>query len=142
MATDPVQNFQDLLQRFDDLLESAAKGPIEPEVVDYLRSTRTRMIRVRERTGEERRAAPRHPEAGTGRLVVAGKDHPVQILDGSETGFGLLSPVPVEPDTSVRLDIDDGREAEIYEALVIYCARKEEGQYHLGLDIFSSLHIG
>lgn len=142
MAADPVRNFEDFLERFDELLEGAAEGPIEPEVVDYLRTTRTRLLQLRERTGRERRSEPRHSEWGQGRLVVGAQDHPVRILDGSGSGFGVLSPVRVEPDTPVRLDIDGEHAIEVYEALVTYCARKGEGEFHLGLEIFSSLHTG
>ena len=142
MADDPVTNFEDFLNRFDALVADAEAGPLEPELVDYLRHTRTRLLHLRNRTqGEEGRESPRHPESGAGRLVVGGQSYPVTIIDGSESGFGILSPVKVETDSAVRLDIDGDRDVEMYEALVTYCAQKGD-QYHLGLDIFSSLHIG
>ena len=142
MADEPIANFQDLLDRFDALVAAAETVPIEPEVVDYLRQTRTRLLHVRSRSLDgESRVSPRHPETGSGRLVVEDKAVPVTIIDGSEAGFGVLSPVRVDPDTAVRLDLDGDRDTEMFEALVTYCAQKGE-HYHLGLDIFSSLHIG
>jgi hypothetical protein len=141
MAHERIKNFADLLNRFDALVESAEAGPVEPEVVDYLRQTRTRIVHLRGSLQDGgRRESPRHPESGQGRLVVGDQALTVSIVDVSDTGFGVLSPQPVEADTAVRLDLDGEQDLAMYEALVTYCAPEGE-HFRLGLDIFSSLRI-
>jgi len=142
MADEPVRNFADLLTRLDTLVEAAEAGPVEPPVVEYLRQTRTRLVRLRESLRDgERRVSPHRPEAGQGRLVVGDRTLPVTIVDGSDGGFGVLSPERVEPATPVRLDLDGAQDLAMHEALVTACLPTGD-QYHLGLDIFSTFRIG
>lgn len=140
--TEAVESFQDLLARLDQLVEAAEAGPIDPVVVDYLRTTRERMVRLRDRTQENRRTVPREPEIAEARLVSQGEAILVKILDTSETGFGLWSPEKVPPDTYARLDIDGDSQEEIFEGLVTHCKADDEHGYRVGLDVVSSLRIG
>jgi len=138
---DPVRNFADLLERLDALAEAAEQGPIDPVITDYLRMTRERVIKLRERVREERRTDTREEATGEGRLVVHGVAHHVTIVDRSASGFGLLADQEIAPETYARLDIDRESEEEIHEGLVTYCRREDE-RFRIGLDIVSSLRIG
>jgi len=137
----PVNNFNDLLERLDSLTEDAAAGPIDPVIVDYLRATRERVVLLRERAAEGRRASERYETEGEARLVLEGKAIQVEITDRSATGFGLLSSTPVETETYARLDIDGQYEEAIFEGLVTNC-QSEGDRYRIGLDVVSSLRIG
>ncbi|MFP4560591.1 MAG: hypothetical protein ACLFRB_06600 [Thiohalorhabdus sp.] len=141
MTEDPVRSFDDLLARLDRLADAAEQGSIDPVITDYLRMTRDRLVRLRERTGEERRLAPREEDRGKGRLVVHGVAYPVEIVDRSATGFGLRAFEELTPETYARLDIDGESEEEIHEGLITYCRAEGDG-YRIGLDIASSLRIG
>jgi hypothetical protein len=142
MQKEAVESFEDLLARVDHLIRAAESGPIDPVVVDYLHTTRERMVRLRERVQEDRRTAPREPERTEARLVSQGEAILVRILDTSETGFGLWSPERVPPDTYARLDIDGDSQEVIYEGLVTHCQPDDEHGYRVGLDVVSSLRIG
>lgn len=141
MSGNPVKNFNDLLERLEALTEDAEAGPVDPVIVDYLRATRERVVLLRERVAEGRRASERYQTEGEARLVVQGEALHVTIADRSATGFGLLGDTPVAPETYARLDIDGQFEEEIFEGLVTHC-QPEDGRYRIGLDVVSSLRIG
>ena len=141
MKEQRVTNFKDLLDRLDALTEAAEAGPIDPVIVDYLKTTRQRVALLPQRMAEGRRLSPRHASDGEARLVVRDRTLPVRIQDRSETGFGLLAEEPVEAESYARLDIDGQQEGEIYEGLVVHC-EAEGGSYRIGLDVVSSLRIG
>jgi len=141
VSENPVQNFNDLLERLDALTEDAQAGPVDPVIVDYLRATRERVVLLRERVAQGRRAAERYETEGEARLVIRGEAIQVAVRDRSETGFGLVADEPVATEAYARLDIDSQYRQEIFEGLVTYC-RGEEGRYRIGFDIVSSLRIG
>jgi len=141
VSDNPVKDFNDLLARLDALTEDAAAGEADPIIVDYLRTTRERVVQLRHRVSEDRRTAERFPEEGEVRLVVEGEALAAEIRDRSDTGFGLVVDKAVAPDTYARLDIDGPHEGLIYEGIVTHC-QQEEGRFRVGLDVFSSLRIG
>ena len=83
----------------------------------------------------------RFPTIGRARLVTQEEAHEVSLLDQSDKGFGILSPVAVPAGSYARLDIEEGLESHVYESLVSYC-RPEGAGYRLGLETVSYLHIG
>lgn len=129
-----------LLQRLDQLVEAAERGGLEPAVVDYLRSAALRLMRVHEGAADLR-LAPRRAKDEGARLEVGDRFHEVRILDRSALGFGVSSPVSVEADEFVRLVVEDGFGATVYDCLVIHC-QAAEGGYLLGLDIFGRPRTG
>lgn len=141
MSDSPVRNFNDLLARLDALAEAAEAGPVDPVIVDYLRTTRERVALLRERVGEGQRLASRSETDDEARLVVHGKALPVRIRDQSAAGFGLVAGEPVAPETYARLDIDGVDGGEIHEGLVTHC-EAEGDHYRVGLEVVSSLRIG
>ena len=141
MSDNPVKNFKDLLERLDALTEDAGAGPVDPVIVDYLRATRERVVLLRDRVAEGRRVAERYDMEGEARLVIRGEALEVEIIDRSDTGFGLMADQPVAPETYARLDIDGQYEEQIYEGLVTFCQAQDD-RYRIGLDVVSSLRIG
>ncbi len=141
MSDNPVNNFSDLMDRFDALIEDAGAGPVDPVIVDYLRATRERVVLLHNRVAEKRRVAERYETEGDARLVIGGEALEVAIVDRSATGFGLLADEPVAPETNARLEIDGQYQEQIYEGLVAYCQAQDD-RYRVGLDVVSSLWIG
>ncbi|MEF8792658.1 PilZ domain-containing protein [Thiohalorhabdus sp.] len=141
MSEPSVRNFSDWLAHLDALVEAAEAGPVDPVIVDYLRTTRERVVVLRERMAEDQRLAPRHETNGEARLVVHGQALSVRIRDRSAGGFGLLAGEPVDSGTYARLDIDGEQAGAIHEGLVSHC-QVEGDRYRVGFEVVSSLPIG
>ncbi|GEM_PF-1528965 len=66
------------------------------------------------------------------RSLCAGSVVRVELTDGSHTGLGLKSPVPVEPGTSFTLIPDQAMMPRAV-GIAVRCERLEDGQYAVGL---------
>lgn len=110
-------------------------------------SDRCHLLRVEDREvevalrGEAKVSAPvTAPRAQVRSLLttlrVQNREVLAQILDASETGAGLLSPISLHSEDLVRLEVRNGKDLVMVQGKVRYCRpAKEMGQFRVGLQL-------